>query len=76
MSEIFRCSQCSFLFPVEGKQSVHYWCLHPSRSRMQANLDKMKSNRMAGFISHGKPDEPIPLKTSPRWCPLKDTEAD
>ena len=72
-----RCKECAHCKQI-GRQNSnvntvgrkHYWCKHP----IVRTLDnKVFGNKAEGFIGFGENNyaSPLVVKTSPRWCPLK-----
>lgn len=71
------CKYCNYCKQI-GRQNSnrdtygrkHYWCKHSSIDLLDS---KVFGNRTPGFICFGENtyESPITIKTSPRWCPLK-----
>ena len=83
MSDTPKCVGCTYArlactaratgnnFHLGGPRS-EFMCDHPAAVK-SFNRVCPQSNRMAGFIGYSRPGRIVPaIKTSPRWCPLRD----
>lgn len=48
------------------------FCDHPNQDYIREYLKEHRMFRMTGFIGFIDSKGKFPLKTAPKWCPLKD----
>ena len=67
-----KCKECKFCKAICRSQSQ---CFEPGRKHYYCEYPGVKTppNRTEGFIDFGSNtlESPINIKTSPRWCPLR-----
>lgn len=75
MSKVIKCSECEYCthYRKPGNARAEFICKHPNQKYINDYLFKNKISRSVGFIDFGeKWSDECPIKTSPRWCPLKE----
>lgn len=74
-----RCKDCKYCKLSRSVTSTRYGfsCEHPDYSYIFDYFQKKRMHKMPGFLVFGKPySEEVPVKTSPKWCPLKKGESE
>ena len=68
------CVNCSYCnrFQKNGNRMAEFSCSHPDKKYITQYFQEHNLVKMPGFLGHGY-DE-VPIKTSPRWCPLRRKE--
>ena len=68
------CVNCSYCnrFQMIGNRTAEFSCSHPDEKYITQYFQEHNLVKMPGFLGHGY-DE-VPIKTSPRWCPLRRKE--
>lgn len=66
------CKYCKYCEPVFGRQGgyLRFFCTHPRQSEKKDSRGYSYYN----FISYSDKYGSVSLKTSKRWCPLKEKE--
>ncbi len=49
---------------------IEFRCDHPDRDYINDYFRKNRIRKMEGFLGYSKAGE-FPIKTAPKWCPLK-----
>ena len=66
------CGCCS-RFKRVGMRNAWFRCDHPDEKYISNYFREHKLIKMPRFLGYGK--DKVPIKTSPRWCPLRRKEA-
>ncbi len=69
-----RCSECEYCkeFRPIGNTRSNFTCEHPDKLYISEYYKKHKILKMEGFIGFGERySSDVPIKTSPKWCPKK-----
>lgn len=66
------CEFCKYCNAVVGRTGgrLRYFCVHPN----QSDLKDSRGNSYYNFICYSNKNDSVSLKTSKRWCPLKEKE--
>lgn len=73
--KIIRCKDCEYC-KVIGYGSIatrnSCFCEHPDYAYISNYFDEHRMSKMPAFLGFTKPySKEVPVKTSPKWCPLK-----
>lgn len=66
------CKHCKMIGGGFSSNRNYYYCEHPDYEYISNYFDKHRMIKMTAFLGFSKPfSKEIPIKTSPKWCPLK-----
>lgn len=73
--KIIRCKDCEYCKVSGGSYSANRndcYCEHPDYEYISKYFDEHRMVKMPAFLGFTKPfSKEVPVKTSPKWCPLK-----
>ncbi len=67
-----KCIDCEYAKAYRKFTSTRYefCCKHPDKEYIKDYFRKNRIRKMEGFLGYSKAGE-FPIKTAPKWCPLK-----
>jgi len=75
-----RCINCKYCMGYKTSASVlqhartGYHCQHPNQKYIIDYFEEHKIQKQHGFIGFSKTDRSFPVKRTPKWCPIAESE--
>ena len=72
------CKECSYKreFRRVGNRTVSVTCEHPNKEYIRNYFKQNDIHKMEGFLGFIDSKGNFPIKKSPKWCPLKERDAE